>query len=267
MINCKNCSFEINEKDSFCKECGAQIIRDRITIKKLLSNLLVTLGWDSYFLITLRHLLYKPEIVFKEYINGTRKKYANPFTFFAIAIAVSLFVFSQYSEQLIKMFANVSLQQTEMIDSALTDKIKEMESGEIFGYKNQDEFNKSIMKFQFKYYYLISFLLLPLYTLIAFLVFRRPYNFGEHLVINTYLQSITTFLGVLLFIFSLLSGFNVLTTGLMILLFFYYSFAYKRLYKLTFGQLLLKILKFIGILLLFMITLLIITLISIVINK
>lgn len=267
MINCKNCSFEINEKDSFCKECGAQIIRDRITIKKLLSNLLVTLGWDSNFLITLRHLLYKPQIVFKEYINGTRKKYVDPFTFFAIAVAVSLFVISQYSEQLIKMSTKLGLQQTEMTDSALTDKIKEVGSGEIFGYKNQEEFTKSMMKFQIKYYNLISFLLLPLYTLIAFLVFRKPYNFGEHLVINTYLQSIITFLGVLLFIFSLLSGINMIGTEIMILLFFYYSFAYKRLYKLTFGQLLLKILKFIGILLLFMIPLLIITVISIVINK
>lgn len=249
MINCKNCSSAINEEDSFCKECGAQIIKERITIKSLFSNLLIALGWDSNFFITLRYLLYRPQIVLKEYIKGTRKKYANPFSFFAIITAISLFTFSQYSGQFIKMSTDLSLQQTELTESTLSDNANESKALEILGFESQIEFQK----FQLKYYNFFAFLFLPLYTLMAFLVFGKPYNFGEHLLIITYLQSITTVLSLLLFLFSIIFGINMFGTGIIILPFFYYGFAYKKLYKLTFGKLLLKILKFIGIFILLMI--------------
>lgn len=266
-MNCKNCKSEITENDSFCNNCGAKIIKERITIKSLFSNFLIALGWDSNFFITLRYLLYQPQIVFGEYIEGTRKKYTNPFSFFAIITAISLFIFSQYSEQLIQLSTNTDLQQTELIDSKLVENIKKNKDFEMFGYKNEKEFKKGIMEFQMKYYNLFAFLLLPIYTLIAFIVFRKPYNYGEHLAINTYIQSITTLLSVLLFVLSILIGFNFFGSGIMIVPFFYYCFAYKKLNKLTFGQLLLKILKFIGIFLFLMIIVVLIGFFSAVIKN
>ncbi len=249
-MNCKNCKSELNENDNFCNECGAKVIKERITVKSLLSHLLISLGWDSNFFITLRYLLSKPQTIIKEYINGTRKKYTNPFTFFAISLAVSLFVFNQYSEQFILMSTTTNIQQTSKLENVSTSITSNNEKGlEIFGFKNQAEFQKSIAEFQLKYYNLISFLYLPLFTLIAFFVFRKPYNYGEHLVINTYFSGITTFFGVLCFIFSLITKFNILFYAI-IFTFIYYSYAYKKIYELNFGKLLLKILKFIGILLL-----------------
>lgn len=258
MTNCKNCTIEINETDNFCKECGAKIIKERITIKSLFSNFLTALGWDSNFFITLRHLLYKPQVVFKEYINGTRKKYANPFTFFAISLAISLFVFSQFSEQLIHMSTNINLQQTETSEIATLSNAENINNKEIFGYKSQEDFREAITTFFLKYYNLSSFLLLPLYTLIAFFVFKKPYNYGEHLVINAYLQSVTVLFGLLLFVFSLLSGSNLYATGSTIFSFLFYSYAYKKLYNLSLAKLFIKILKLIGISLLIFITLVII---------
>ncbi len=244
-MHCKNCNAELSQNDNFCRDCGAKIVKERITVKHLIASFLAAFGWESNFFITLRYLLVKPQIVFKEYINGTRKKYTNPFTFFTISLAISLFVFSQYSEQYIHLTTDLNLQETEQSESkvSMPDKDKGFK---LLGYKNQDEFQKSIAKFQLKYYNLVSFLYLPLFTLIAFFVFRKPYNFGEQLVINTYLLSITTFFGVLTFIFSLLAGINILlyTT---FFTFLYYSYAYKKLYELSFGKLLVKIMKFIGI--------------------
>ena len=248
MTNCKNCTLEINNIDSFCKNCGAKIIKERITIKGLFSNLLIALGWDSNFFITLRYLLYKPHIVLAEYIDGTRKKFTNPFSFFAIITAISLFTFSQYSDKFIQMSTDISLQQTEITESALSSNRNEHSGLEIFGFKDPAEFHK----LQLKYYNFFAFFFLPIYTLIAFFVFGKPYNFGEHLLINTYLQSITTFLSILLFLFSILFGINMFGTGILIIPFIYYCFAYKKLYKLTLGKLLLKILKFIGIFILLM---------------
>ena len=266
-MNCKNCYLEINLKDDFCKKCGAKIVRERITLKSLFSSLTVSLGWESNIFVTLRFLLYKPQIVIKEYINGTRKKYTNPFTFFAIGLALSLFIFGQYSDELIKMSTNISLNQAEIIENSVSDKPENIKELEIFGYKNQEEFKNAIFKFQLKYYNLVSFLFLPFYTLLSFLVFRKPYNFGEHLVINTYLQGILLYLSVLVFIFSLLSGINIFGIGIFILPLFYYSYTYKKLNNLSFGQVLVKILKLIGILLIMFIITVVIGVIIVLIKK
>lgn len=264
MINCKNCNLEINEKDSYCKQCGARVIKKRITLKSLFSNLLTALGWDSNFVISLRYLFYKPQVVLKEYINGTRKKYANPFSFFAIIIAISLFVFNKYSDQLIQMSTDLSINQTEILESPQTNKIEDVE---MFGFKNEKEFKQGMMKFQLKYYNLLSFLLLPFYTLISFAVFGKPYNFGEHLVINTYILSITTFIGLLLFILSIIVGVNMYGTGIMLIPVVYYSYAYKKLYKLKLSKLIIKILKFVGILFVLMLIPIAIGFFSAVFNK
>lgn len=246
-MNCKNCKSKITEDNNFCNNCGAKVIKGRITLKSLFSHLLNALGWDNNFFVTLRFLLCKPQVIIKEYINGTRKKYTNPFTFFAISLAISLFVFNQYSEQYIQMSTMADLQQSEQSENVLIP--KNSKGFKFLGYKNQGEYMKANAKFQLKYHNLISFLFLPIFTLIAFFVFKKPYNYGEHLVINTYLLSITTFFGVLAFIFGLLTGINILFYSIFIT-FLYYSYAYKKVYELSFGQLILKILKFIGVLLL-----------------
>lgn len=249
-MNCKNCKTVLNPNDNFCSECGAKVVRERITIKSIFSNLLVALGWDSNFFITFRFLLSKPQIILKEYIDGTRKKYTNPFTFFAISIAVSLFVFNQYSEQFVQMLTPETTFQIEKSDILSSNNSKD-ELYKSFGYENETEFQKATMQFQLKYNNLLSFLLLPLYTLIAFLVFGKPFNYGEHLIINTYIQSITTFLALLIFIFSIAFEINIFGKGIYIITILYYSYAYKKLYEFTFGRILLKLFKFFGILILF----------------
>jgi len=254
-MNCKNCIIELTENDNFCNNCGAKVVKERITIKSLFSNFLEALGWDSNFFTTIRYLISKPQIIIKEYINGTRKKYTNPFTFFAISLTISLFVFTQYSEQYIQM-SMPDLQQTEQSKNMSTSNNNKFYK--LFGYDNQDEFMKAYAELQLNYYNLLSFLFLPILTFIAFLVFRKPYNFGEHLVINSYFLGITTFFGVITFIISTLTG-NKIFHYSSLIMFLYYSYAYKKIYELSFGKLLLKILKFIGILLLVLIIFVIIS--------
>ncbi len=248
-MDCKNCKSELSPENNYCSECGAKIIRERISIKSLLLNVIVSLGWDSNFFVTLRELVSKPQIVFKEYIKGTRKKYANPFTFYAISLAISLFVFNQYSEQLIQMSTLQNLEQVgNKEEVSLPDNTSESPGLKAMGFKSHEELGKSIITFQMKYYNLVSFLFLPLSAFLGFLVFRKPYNYGEHLVINTYIHSLATFLGAILFVFSLLVKVNMFFYSPFIT-FLYYSYAYKKLYALSFGRIVLKMLKFIGLLL------------------
>lgn len=149
-MKCKNCEFELNQKDDFCRECGAKNIRERTTLKRLFSNLLNALGWDSNFFVTFRMLLYQPHIVFKEYINGTRKKHANPFAFFAISLAASLFVFNHYSEDLIEL-STITIPQIEIEQKTNSEYLKTAKTTNVLGYKNQAEFTKAMIKFQIKY--------------------------------------------------------------------------------------------------------------------
>ena len=267
-MNCKNCNSEMIASDNFCRDCGAKVVKERITLKSLFSNLLDALGWDSKFFITLRFLLYKPHTVLREYIDGTRKKYTNPFTFFAIITAFSIFVYSQFPKEIIQLSSDISAHRVEEMDDISTSSVnvQDAQKGRYLGYNSPDELTKGMMEFEMKYYNLFAFLLLPLYTLIAFLVFRKPYNYGEHLVINTYIQSMTSLFGVILFGFSLWIGINIFGNGVFIVLFLYYSYVYKKLYHLTFGQLLIKTLKLIGILLVLFIILAIIGIIIALLN-
>lgn len=245
-MNCKNCKSEITKSDNFCNNCGAKVIKERVTIKSLFSNLLKTLGWDSNFFITLRFLIYKPQIIIKEYLNGIRKKYTNPFTFFAISLAISLFVFNQYSEQFILMSTPTNIQLINEVKNVSTSNPNK--NNKIFEIVYDPEAQKAFMEFQLKHYNLISFLFLPIFALIAFLVFGKPYNYAEHLLINTYLLGIITFFRVLIFMFSLIIKFNILSFE-NFFTFIFYFYTYKKIYKLTFGKLSFKILKFIGMLL------------------
>ena len=85
-MNCKNCDANLNQNSDYCNNCGAKVIRNRLTIKTLFSHFSEQfLNYDNKFLQTFIHLFTKPEDVIGSYINGTRKKYVNVISYFAIA--------------------------------------------------------------------------------------------------------------------------------------------------------------------------------------
>ena len=101
-------------------------------------------------------------------------------------------------------------------------------------------------------YNLFSFLLLPFYTLISFVVFGKPYNFTEHMVINAYIQGITFLASVVALLLSVLISPTIYSISLFSIV-LYYLYAYAKLYHLSFGKSILKLLKFIGVMAIIMI--------------
>ena len=86
-MNCKNCNKSLTSQNNYCDTCGAKVIRNRLTLKHLFSDFIETyLNYDNKFLQTVINLFKKPEDVIGSYIDGTRKKYVNVISFFAIAI-------------------------------------------------------------------------------------------------------------------------------------------------------------------------------------
>ena len=75
-----NCEREISEEDNFCPTCGQVNDMNRLSIKQYFSEYLSGFfEFDNRFLRTVIPLLIRPGTVSKNYVNGKRIYYANPF--------------------------------------------------------------------------------------------------------------------------------------------------------------------------------------------
>ena len=100
-MECKNCDRSLRSDYTFCSNCGAKIIRNRLTFKNLWYDVTERyFNVDNTFLKTFWHLFTKPEIVINGYIQGIRKKYLNPISYLGIALTLSgllLFFLRKYA--------------------------------------------------------------------------------------------------------------------------------------------------------------------------
>ncbi|WP_452219482.1 DUF3667 domain-containing protein [Lacinutrix salivirga] len=219
---CKNCNLSLNKTDNFCNSCGAKVIRNRLTINNLFSDFSAQfLNYDNKFLQTFIKLFTKPEDVICNYINGTRKKYVNVISYFAIAITLSgfqMFILNKFFPELMDM--------------------------SMYAQEGMEEFQNKNMAFIQDYQSFIFMLLVPIYALFSKVIFfdKKEYNYTEHLVINMYSSAhvsiFSTFI-ILLFIgigidFAIIS---MLTIPIQII---YFAYTFKRIYKLSSGQTFLK---------------------------
>jgi len=77
---CLNCGRELSLEDNFCRTCGQVNDTNRLSIKQYFSEYLSGFfEFDNRFLRTVVPLLIKPGLVSKNYVNGRRIYYANPF--------------------------------------------------------------------------------------------------------------------------------------------------------------------------------------------
>jgi len=252
-MNCKNCDTLLSEKDKFCPNCGAKVVKVRLTFKRLLKELTTNVfSWDNRYFITLKTLIMKPELILSSYINGVRKKFTNPLSYLAICAAIGALMLNILKEPYLELVEGQTFSLMETIASAVGDPEEIYDEDNPFSdptSEEQMEGQHKVNLFMLQHFYLMSFLFLPFYTLISKIVYRKPYNFTEHLVFNAYLQGTLIVLNILLIVFSMLllpSLFWWFYPMSMI----FYIYAFTRFYRHNFGQVLLKILKFIGVLLL-----------------
>jgi len=242
-MKCKNCKEDIFLSNNYCSNCGAEIVNERISTKILWENFAINFfGWDNKYFKTLKDLIVQPELVLGDYLQGVRKKYVSPFTFVAIGTALSMLVFTELTEEYLEISKSFTIQQIEVVNEQTKEK-----------QPNQDKQKESIQesiesqRSMIKYYNLLTFLLIPLYTLGAFWVFGKPYNYGEHLIINCYLQGVTfllTSICLLAAVYIKPQLYFLMIIGSVL----YYSYGYKRIYNHNLVKTILKLLIFIGIL-------------------
>jgi hypothetical protein len=228
-MNCKNCQIPLLPESDYCHQCGAKIIRNRLTLKSLFSHLIETFfSYDNTFLQTTVQLLKNPKDVIDSYVQGVRKKYIAPLAFFAVAITISglyLFIIKKYFPQFF-----------DFADSLYTDDISR-------------DVSKKISEFTTEFNSLLNFLFIPFIALLSRIVFyNNRYNFTEHLVIYFYTMSLFSIFSVItnLIILTVIPDVFLIWSSISyLLLFFYHCYALKSIFTLSIKKLLLKIILFI----------------------
>lgn len=214
-MECKNCGSTLLTTQNFCSNCGAKVIRNRLTFKNLWENFTEQfLSVDNTFLRTFIHLFTKPEVVIGGYIDGVRKKYVNPIGYFAFSIILSGIMF-----YILKKGYDMTLIQT-TAESPNMDKI-------------------------YDYQAFLTYIGLPFSAFATLLIFidKRKFNLPEHLVINAYWMAQYTIVQFLISI-PLFGFFKINFTSfgyyLMIVVIIYLFYILKRLYKISYGGIVIR---------------------------
>ena len=79
-ILCLNCEQPISDNDNFCSNCGQVNDELPLSIKQFISEFFSGFfSFDTRFFNTFVPLLFKPGKVSKDYVEGKRRRYVNPF--------------------------------------------------------------------------------------------------------------------------------------------------------------------------------------------
>ncbi|TKD62309.1 DUF3667 domain-containing protein [Flavobacterium sp. ASW18X] len=238
-MKCKNCLDQLRTDYSFCPNCGAKVIRNRITMRNLWYDFTERFfNLDNTFIRTFTSLFTDPKDVILGYIKGTRKKYMNPISYFMIAVTLGgLFFFLQN-----KFFPNAMSYQFELLE-----KQQEGPAG-IFVTDSVVKWQKILAEYQSIFY----MLMIPIISLISRLVFinRKELNLSEHFVLNLYGYSQISIIVNLLyiaFIWNSKAVYYIGTYAVIVGYIGYYSYILKQVFELNRKQLLIKIMFFLGI--------------------
>lgn len=91
-VACLNCGQPLQLSDRFCSYCSQKNTTEKLTLKVFFEEFLSTVfSYDSRLRKTLAALLFKPGKITKDYIEGKRKLYANPFRFY-LSISIVFFI-------------------------------------------------------------------------------------------------------------------------------------------------------------------------------
>ncbi|AWX45343.1 hypothetical protein HME9304_02356 [Flagellimonas maritima] len=100
---CLNCNHLLDKSDRFCPNCSQANSTKKLVLKDFFDEFFSSLvNYDSKLLKTLYTLLLKPGTITKDYIQGKRIPYTNPFRFL-LSLAFLYFLMFTYGTELSKL--------------------------------------------------------------------------------------------------------------------------------------------------------------------
>ncbi|SHJ65169.1 DUF3667 domain-containing protein [Aquimarina spongiae] len=89
---CLNCGVPLDMVDKYCHNCGQANTTKQLSFKDFFNEFFASIfSYDSRLRHTIIALLFSPGKISKEYINGKRVKYANPFRFY-LSVSIIFFI-------------------------------------------------------------------------------------------------------------------------------------------------------------------------------
>jgi sulfur relay (sulfurtransferase) DsrC/TusE family protein len=109
--DCLNCATPLDVEDKYCHQCGQLNSKKRLALKDFFGEFFSNIfSYDSRIWRTIKHLLFKPGYVSKQFIGGKRLNYANPFRFF-LSVSIVFFLMIQ-AQELVHIFTDNQIEKT-----------------------------------------------------------------------------------------------------------------------------------------------------------
>lgn len=94
---CLNCSTPLETIDIYCYRCGQLNSTKKLSLSDFFKEYLSSIfSYDSRLWNSIATLLFRPGVISKEYIEGKRMKYVNPFRFY-LSVSIIFFLISAFS--------------------------------------------------------------------------------------------------------------------------------------------------------------------------
>ncbi len=94
---CLNCRHPLNLSDKYCPNCSQANSTKKLTIKDFFDEFFSNIvSYDSKLLKTLSALLIRPGKITRDYVDGKRMSYTNPFRFL-LSLAIIYFLIQNFS--------------------------------------------------------------------------------------------------------------------------------------------------------------------------
>ena len=221
-MECKNCLKSQSEEFDFCPECGAKVIRNRLTIKNLAVDVFQRFfDIDNTFLRTFRHLFTQPDEVIDSYVRGIRRRYLNPVGYFGIALTLSgLLLF--------------------MMRRMFRDRI----DYDVFDQGVNQELMNKVMNVLFDLNTLIFIIYVPIFAISACLTFnKKSYNLTEYNVFYMYILAHWSIISFPISVITLVispDSYLIIGFPMFLALIIYAIYAMQRLHRFSTGQLILR---------------------------
>ncbi|MFD1063963.1 DUF3667 domain-containing protein [Winogradskyella litorisediminis] len=218
-MNCKNCNKPLLDTQKYCDECGAKVIKNRLTPTVLVHQINEEfISIDNKFLQTFVNLYKNPEDVINRYIDGTRKRYINVLQYFAIGLTlagIQFYIMQRFFPEQFD-FSNIFNQEINESNQSFQEKLNEV-LGDGGNFQS--------------FAYIIS---VPFSAISTWLTYRftgfKKFNFTEHVVINLYYSGQIIITTSIFYIITSVLGIGLIysSTIISITTFFYQCYVFKK---------------------------------------
>lgn len=97
--HCLNCNLPLDKTDRYCPNCGQRNTTRKLNFSDLITEFFSGMfNYDSRFQRTLRALLFSPGKITRDYTNGKRVSYVNPFRFY-LSASIIFFLIAGISDR------------------------------------------------------------------------------------------------------------------------------------------------------------------------